>query len=336
MKRSILGLMYLIQGMRQAGIPVDQRLKQIGLKADSFDPAAVIHPDLEWDILRAVAKDIAPELGLDIGQHYALAGYGPLLMLLLTSSTVETALKNAIQYQSLTHLSGHLLLKKKSDYVALEYQSQLLDQSLGLFRAHCEISGTLKFLQEIHMMAGLGFPEIRVELPFSPPQDADMLSKFQQYYGKELYFDCNYARFVFQPSILEVGIPSSDAITFRLYEDKCQNEIIRFQTDDILQTNLIESVRDFLDIQRGYIPSMAETAQALNIPERTLRHQLKQHNTSYKDIREQLIRHKALKLIDDHSVSIERIAEMLGYSEPSAFNHAFKRWFGHSPRQYRK
>lgn len=336
MKRSILGLMYLIQGMRQAGIPVDQRLEQIGLKADAFDPSALIHPDLEWDILRAVAKDIKPELGLDIGQHYALAGYGPLLMLLLTSSTVEEALKNAIQYQSLTHLSGQLLFQKKADYVALEYQSELLDQPLGLFRTHCEISGTLKFLQEIHIMAGLSFPEIRVELPFSPPQDEDMLSKFKKYYGKELYFNCDYARFVFQPSILELRIPSSDAITFRLYEDKCQTEIVRFETDDTLQNGLIESVRDFLDIQRGYIPSMAETAQALNIPERTLRHQLQQKKTSYKDIREHLIRQKTLKLIDDHSVSIERIAEMLGYSEPSAFNHAFKRWFGLSPRQFRK
>ena len=335
MKRSILGLMYLIHGMRQTGIPVDQRLKQIGLNANAFDPSAVIHADLEWDILRTVAKDIHPELGLDIGQHYALAGYGPLLMLLLTSSTVEKALKNAIQYQALTHLSGQLLLKKSSDCVALEYQSKQLDQPLGLFRAQSEISGTLKFLQEIHMMAGLVFPEIRVELPFPPPKDADMLFKFQQYYGRELYFDCPYARFVFQSNIMNVGIPSSDAITFRLYEDKCQMEIVRFQ-EDTLQSTLIESVRDFLDIQRGYIPSMAETAQALNIPERTLRHQLQQQKTSYKDIRVHLIRQKALKLIDDPSVSIERIAEMLGYSESAAFNHAFKRWFGQSPRQYRK
>ncbi|MDQ9834576.1 AraC family transcriptional regulator, partial [Acinetobacter soli] len=30
------------------------------------------------------------------------------------------------------------------------------------------------------------------------------------------------------------------------------------------------------------------------------------------------------------------VAELLGYSEPAAFNHAFKRWFGQSPRQYAK
>ena len=81
---------------------------------------------------------------------------------------------------------------------------------------------------------------------------------------------------------------------------------------------------------------MATTAQALNIPERTLRYQLQQLNSSYKQIREQLIKHKALRLIEYNEYSIEVIAELLGYSEPAAFNHAFKRWFGQSPRQYGK
>ena len=57
---------------------------------------------------------------------------------------------------------------------------------------------------------------------------------------------------------------------------------------------------------------------------------------SYKEIREQLIKHKALRLIEYKEYSIEVIAELLGYSEPAAFNHAFKRWFGYSPRQYFK
>jgi hypothetical protein len=41
---------------------------------------------------------------------------------------------------------------------------------------------------------------------------------------------------------------------------------------------------------------MAETAFALKMPERTLRHQLQQLNTSYKQIREQIIKNKALNL----------------------------------------
>ncbi len=38
MKRSALGLIYLIQGMRNAGIDVDSRLADIGIKVDSPGP----------------------------------------------------------------------------------------------------------------------------------------------------------------------------------------------------------------------------------------------------------------------------------------------------------
>ena len=50
MKRSVLGLMYLIQGMRKAGVAVDQKLQSIGLRVESLDPNAIIHPALEWDL----------------------------------------------------------------------------------------------------------------------------------------------------------------------------------------------------------------------------------------------------------------------------------------------
>ncbi len=43
-------------------------------------------------MLKVVGQEIQPEQGLLIGQHYALAGYGPLLMLLVTSPTVRDAL----------------------------------------------------------------------------------------------------------------------------------------------------------------------------------------------------------------------------------------------------
>lgn len=66
-------------------------------------------------------------------------------------------------------------------------------------------------------------------------------------------------------------------------------------------------------------------AFGLNIPERTLRHKLQQMQTSYKEIRERLIKQKTLKFIESSAYSIEQVAEMLGYSEPAAFNHTFKR-----------
>ncbi|OTG82983.1 helix-turn-helix domain-containing protein [Acinetobacter sp. ANC 4648] len=336
MKRSILGLMYLIHGMRNSGIDVDTRLASIGINADALDPSSIIHPSLEWDIQKVIGEGVKPEVGLFIGQHYALAGYGPLLMLLVTCSTIQDALKYGIQFQGLTHLFGRLGLVYSNNHVALTYEPIDLNTEMGLLRAQCEVSGTYKFLQDIYKMMGLVAPTIRVELPFKPPQELDVLNQYKTYYGSDLHFGAEKAAFQLNDVVMNVRIPSADPITFRVYEAKCIAEIERLNAEETDQASLIQRVRGYLELQQGNIPSMATTAQALNIPERTLRYQLQQLNSSYKQIREQLIKHKALRLIEYNEYSIEVIAELLGYSEPAAFNHAFKRWFGQSPRQYGK
>ena len=336
MKRSVLGLMYLIHGMRNSGIDVDTRLASIGIKADALDPSCIIHSSLEWDIQKVIAEGVKPEVGLLIGQHYALVGYGPLLMLLMTCSTLQDALKYGIHFQELTHLLGHLGLVHSQNYLALTYTPIDLETEMGLLRAQAEISGTYKFLQDIYKMMGLSIPNIRVELPFQQPQSVALLNQYKAYYGSDLHFGAEKAAFQLDNAVMNFSIPSADAITFRMYEAKCIAEIERLKVQDNDPASLIQRVQGYLELQQGNIPSMASTARALNIPERTLRYQLQELNTSYKKIREQLIKHKALRLIEYNEYSIEVIAELLGYSEPAAFNHAFKRWFGQSPRQYGK
>ncbi|CAM4399567.1 MULTISPECIES: AraC family transcriptional regulator [Acinetobacter] len=337
MKRSILGLMYLIQGMRHVGIDVDARLANMGIQADALDPSSIIPDEIEWDILQHISQDISPEQGLFIGQHYALAGYGPFLMLLVTSDTLHKALLNGVQYQQLTHLFGSLQLKIEDDLIYLLYRPIDLSMHLGQLRAQCEISGTYKFLQDIFKMMGLEVPQIQIELPFHRPKDLTLLAAYQDYYGQDVKFGCAQAAFILENTqILNTKIPSADILTYRIYEEKCLQDIQHLEKTASLKLTVVEYVEDYLEMQNGVIPSMAETACALDIPERTLRHQLQQMQTSYKEIRERLIKQKAIKFIENSSYSIEQVAEMLGYSEPAAFNHAFKRWFGLSPRQYNR
>ncbi len=335
MKRSVLSLVYLVQGMKKAGMDVDAKLQSIGLRADALDASAVIHPSIEWDVLKVIGQDVAPEQGLKIGQHYALAGYGPLLMLLVTSSNVREVLNQVIRFQQLTHMTGRLDLKHQAHQAALCYYPQNIHTELGLLLGQAEIAGSYKFIRALYKMMGLASPQLQVELPFAQPQQPEQLALYHSYYGAQVKFDAPCACFWFNESVLDLKVSSADPATFRLYEAKCVAELQRLTAEESAPF-VIERVRDYLELQTGAMPSMAETAHALNVPERTLRHQLQQHNTSYKQIREEIIKDKALRLMEYKEYSIEMIAELLGYSEPAAFNHAFKRWFGQSPRQYTK
>jgi len=69
---------------------------------------------------------------------------------------------------------------------------------------------------------------------------------------------------------------------------------------------------------------------------RTLQRRLKDAGVNYNDLLSDVRKTLALNLLENETLALGEIAFSLGYSEVSAFNHAFRRWFGHSPGDYRR
>jgi AraC-like DNA-binding protein len=57
---------------------------------------------------------------------------------------------------------------------------------------------------------------------------------------------------------------------------------------------------------------------------------------SYSSLKEELRRQYALSWLQDTDKPVGLIAAELGYTEPSAFHRAFKKWTGTSPADYRR
>jgi AraC-like DNA-binding protein len=76
--------------------------------------------------------------------------------------------------------------------------------------------------------------------------------------------------------------------------------------------------------------------RAMNMSRQTIYRRLKSDNTSFSTLLDDIRRERAVEYLKAKEMTIEEIAFLLGYSETSAFNHAFKRWFGKSVVEYRK
>ncbi len=68
---------------------------------------------------------------------------------------------------------------------------------------------------------------------------------------------------------------------------------------------------------------------------RTLQRHLKERGTDFKNLVDDTRRRFALTYLKDRRNSLTEIAFLLGYSDASAFNRAFKRWTGLTPLAYR-
>lgn len=77
-------------------------------------------------------------------------------------------------------------------------------------------------------------------------------------------------------------------------------------------------------------------AQKLNCSEDTIRRRLKAEGSAFTEIKESVRREMAIYHLHSMNTPINEIAYMLGFSEPSAFNRAFKRWTGETPGDFRR
>jgi AraC-like DNA-binding protein len=100
---------------------------------------------------------------------------------------------------------------------------------------------------------------------------------------------------------------------------------------------LVDAVRRKLwaDLSTGK-PDLARTAAQLGISGRTLQRRLRSVGLSYSDLLEDLRRELSNELLRDGNLAVADVAFLLGYSEPSAFQRAFRRWRGMSPQQYKR
>ncbi|MFO7529682.1 MAG: AraC family transcriptional regulator [Marinobacter sp.] len=84
------------------------------------------------------------------------------------------------------------------------------------------------------------------------------------------------------------------------------------------------------------LPDFEWIAAELHTSPQTLRRRLKQENTSFQEIKDLLRRDMAIYYLGRQDLPINDIAEKVGFTEPSTFHRAFKKWTGVTPGAYRE
>jgi AraC-like DNA-binding protein len=101
--------------------------------------------------------------------------------------------------------------------------------------------------------------------------------------------------------------------------------------------SLVEKIRLMIkkDVE-AHFPDLELIAQKLELSSATLRRRLRTEGTSYQIIKDDIRRDTAIYYLSRGSLSIEQVAEKVGFTEATSFYRAFKRWTGVTPRDYIK
>ena len=168
-----------------------------------------------------------------------------------------------------------------------------------------------------------------VELPgCAPPHAAD----YPLNYGAAPAFGAPTAAITFDSRYLRAPVVRSEDELFAFIRNSPHGLLFRRDYQPSTSSRVCKAIE-----RRGAAEAVTadDVAKQLNISAQHLRRLLRDEGTSFRHIKEQILRDDAIAALARGRETIEKLSDRLGFSEPSAFRRAFHRWTGTPPGSYR-
>lgn len=295
------------------------------LWADLIKPDARVPIDKVMKLAR-VAFEVSGDaaLGLHLVDQYSSAPYHLITNLALSCDTVEQALEQWVRYASLESDTSRVEIRKEGGDTVLRYVDTSYHQAIWLLELYMAtiITNCRKFVSK-------NVNPIEVRFRHKKP------SYYQEYikmFQCPIHFSTKENAIKFSRKDMVRLLPTRNPMV--------KTVLLRHADLALRKTVGIQNTRDqtvawIVDILSKGKADLQQIAAAMNMDASTLQRKLKQENTTFTKLLNQTRQHLSLKYLHQ-GLSLKEITYLLNFSDPSTFQHAFKRWFGKSPGQYRK
>lgn len=268
-----------------------------------------------------------PLLGLKLGTAYTMHSYGLFGYAFLSAPTLRQALVIACNYGPLSFTLFDVSFSTEGSVAILRF-SQSIDIPQDL----------LTFYVDRDLIASTFGGDKALPQPIAPlavslmHSNEGLRSDYETHFGCPVVFNTPHSELRMDAANLDTPMPLRDAETSTLCQQQCQLLLARMSKT----SRFVDQVRQLIVARPGYFPDIDYVAEKLNTTSRTLRRRLIDENNSFQQILSEVRYQLACEYLGTSSLPLEEISVLLGYSTPGNFSHAFKRWHGYSPRQYRQ
>src|SRR5262249_11963297 len=147
----------------------------------------------------------------------------------------------------------------------------------------------------------------------------------------ELRFDQPVNQIALLDCDLELPLLTPDRAALRLAVEQCEHRKQVLGLSGRVEQQLLHWL-----LQYDGLPSFADAARAMGFSQRTLRGRLAGERVPFSGLLEKARRERALLLLRSGELSLDVVADRLGYSTVSNLVRAFRRWTGLTPTAYRR
>ena len=274
-----------------------------------------------WEAASSATHD--PHFGAHVANTLPIGGFDVFDYIFSTAETVGEGLQRSLHYIRLVYDHSNVQLEVHG------HRARLYRRNPGLATQYSEFGLTL-IVARIRQSTGIDWVPERVRFQHD---GTDVNGELGRLFRCPIEYGAPDTELLFDASILKVRHERPDsrllAILMR-YADSILTTLPK--RDDLVATASATIARQMAK----ELPTLASTAAAVQLPERTLQRRLAARSTSHSDLLDHVRHDLALRYILDAGRSVGEIAYLLHFSDSTAFHRAFKRWTGEGPAQYRR
>ncbi len=154
----------------------------------------------------------------------------------------------------------------------------------------------------------------------------------ERHFGCPIHFGSDKDALLVSHEVMQAPNRLGDEGIVKFFDSHLDEELSKFDDDASLERRVRIHISQALS--QG-IPTVSDIAGDFSMSARTLQRRLSERGYSFQTLVDESRRELAERLLSDTGYPLAEIAFLTGFSEQSAFNRAFKRWAGQTPRSYR-
>ena len=319
-----------MHGLRERNLPQQRTLERAGINPAAMDqPNQRVHTDQVARLFKTVQETLDDEF-MGFTQNNCKVGlFATMAELVSHCSTLGELLAKAVNFYNLVSNDIPMQLSQSEGNAVLSFtmnQPQLDPEH---------------FMTEFWLVIWHRFPSwyigepIRLRETHFTFKSPTHRSELQIMFPGQLQFKRSANRLIFDAQYLDKPLVRSDQ-ELAAFVQNAPADVMTIPGSDTTLEAQIERIIGQRDPDRLVFAPIHELAKELGVSSQTLHRRLKESATSYQKIKDNLRREVAIHKLVNERLSVEQVAEVVGFTESRSFTRAFKHWTGLTPREYCK
>lgn len=316
----------LLETMAKHGVDVAVVRTRLGIEPRSLDAGRVPASLMQRVWEEAVAQSSDPFLGLRVAVDLRPEMFDAVGYCVKLGATLGDVVERMARYARVIN-DRYLWSLEVGDRLATLALPHAPGPPFQPQYAECILAGIGLMGRRItgeHLVA------TEVWLTHAEPRHAKALSDL---FEAPICFSKEVCALVFDARYLSLAIPGHDATLCAILEREVERMLEELPRQDSFVARVQNTISNAL--ARGDVTA-SEVAQRLAVSETTLRRRLREAEMTYQGLLDDVRFRLAQRYLRQTDMDVAEVAFSLGFSDPSSFGRAFKRWSGRTALEFRR